>query len=377
MAAVFGDIVRIMAGTQKRPKVAEKKAADQAAKNAENEIALAEAKAVPPAPPTSVPSSSVKKDRIVKLSQVLSQTAKQEITILDEKTLGDAYKRYFDVFNVLLPQNAELAVEQLTGLHSLLFVPSKPVPYVDFAIWCPMWHRSEKKSKLTEMSFDPSGQLKQVEILGSPTFEIWEECHECLKTGLVMFDAVSLGWIDLYHAKQQKYHRRYGAQVWHVQYQAEVKMRREAMERTCRRGELEHPPAIAAGNTQEYEPDHPWQSLWKQAVEHSDKFWKEELQDQALMTLTRATDLKSVVNEDARIEGGFATSHVAQLGGGKRRRSPAPPKREPKRKAQRNGDTMWMPGGTHTTVQDSRYALTSLMDPAQLYMATYAARAAA
>ena len=109
------------------------------------------------------------------------------------------------------------------------------------------------------------------------------------------------------------------------------------MERIRGRGELEHSLAIAAGNTHEYKPDHNWRWVWKQAVEHSDKFWTEELDDQAIMILTRSTDLKSVVDEDAGIEGGSATRHVAQLGGGKRRRSPAPPKREPKRKAPRNG----------------------------------------
>ena len=216
MSALLGDTARICVGAQRRKADIEKEERER--RVADEAYSLALAKATPPLPPPTVSSNAmVKTDRTVKLSQVISQTADQEIPILSEVEVAKAYKTYFDIFKVMPPANAELAIEQLTGLHFLLTRPSKPVPYVDFAVWCPMWHRNEKKVKLTGMSFDSSGQLKQVEVFGPADFELWEESHDCLKTGILMFSAVDLGWIDLYHKKQQKYARRYGRAVWHIQ----------------------------------------------------------------------------------------------------------------------------------------------------------------
>ena len=76
--------------------------------------------------------------------------------------------------------------------------------------------------KLQGQVFDGAGKRRPVEIAGPPMLDVWQESHECAKTGFIMFDASSLGNMDTYAAHFLYLVKMYGQSVWYLAYQTEV-----------------------------------------------------------------------------------------------------------------------------------------------------------
>ena len=297
IAGLLGRACRIAVGTQKRS--SEIEAALKAAEEHEQQLEIAKAKSSG-APPQQMIHAQPK-GRTVKLSATISQSAEQECSILEPDRLKEAYANYNTVFRQMPPPGEELTAEQLTGLDALLKDVSQPVPYLDFGVWGPHHHRLEKKIKLQGSTFDSQGRLRHIELLGPENPDKWHESYACLRTGFVMFNVVSLGNIDNYQRHIARYIKRYGMSLWYLVYQADVRMRQEGMERIRRRGEIERQEAIDANGKHEYNPNRPWDWVWSQAV-LDNRFWKEELEEQALLVLTRTSSLSSMIDGDVRID---------------------------------------------------------------------------
>ena len=296
-AAMFGLACRIACKTQKRQSQIEKEAADKAA----NALAFAQAQASAQSQAQAQALAlQPKNQRMVKLSTVVSQVAEQECSILEPAKLKQAYKKYYNVFKKEPPPEAELTEEQLTGLDALLSDASKPVPYLDFSIWGPHHHRREKWIKLSGTTFDSNGKLRQIEILGPPNDTIWKESYDCLEVGFVMFDVVDLGNIIEYCKVILKYVKRYGPALWYLIYQTDHRMRRERMDRIRRRGEHEHAQAALANGSHPFDPNRPWNWVWQEASRDT-QFWREELEEPALLVLTRTQSLDCMIDGDAKI----------------------------------------------------------------------------
>ena len=296
-ADLLGRACRVASGLE--PRLVEVMQRQKKAEEDLQNLAMAKATAPPPPPPSSTAAAS--KGRLVKLSLVVSQTAEQEVSILEPDRLKAAYKRYHAVFKRAPPPNRELTAEQLSGLDALLSDASQPVPYVDFSIWGPHHHRLTKQIKLAGATFDSNGRLRQIEILGPPNFEAWEESYGCLETGFIMFDTVDLGNILNYCTKIGKYVKRYGAALWYLVYQGDHRMRLEGMERIRRRGESERQDAIEASGKHPFDPARPWNWVWEQAV-LDQAFWKEEIEEPALLILSRTQSLSSMIGDDVHID---------------------------------------------------------------------------
>ena len=250
-AALLGVGARIACGTQRRAEVirTEEVAAEAATVTAANALALAKAAAPPP-----LPIVTLAKAKVVKMSTVIAQSSDQEVGIMDAVKLRTCYTNYQNIFGQMPPPGSELTSEQLSGLDALLTDPNQPVPYLDYSVWGPHHHRLEKRMKLQGQVFDGAGKLRPVEIAGPPTPDVWQESHECAKTGFIMFDAMSLGNLDNYAAHFSCLAKTYGQSGWYLAYQTEVRMRQERMEVIRRRGEAEHAAAVAAGGTHSYNP---------------------------------------------------------------------------------------------------------------------------
>ena len=314
-AALLGVGARIACGTQRRAEVirAEEVAAVTAAATAANALALAKAAAPPP-----LPIVPLAKARVVKMSTVIAQSSDQEVGIIDAAKLRTCYTNYQNIFGQMPPPGSELTSEQLSGLDALLTDPNQPVPYLDYSVWGPHHHRLEKRMKLQGQVFDGAGKLRPVEIAGPPTPEVWQESHDCAKTGFIMFDAISLGNLDNYAAHFMSLVKMYGQSVWYLAYQTEVRMRQERMEVIRRRGESEHAAALAAGGTHAYNPLRPWDWVWAQSIlDH--QFWKQNFEAPALLVLTRTQSLSSMIDGDVVIKD-QSSSSLATL-------SPGPAKR--------------------------------------------------
>ena len=92
---------------------------------------------------------------------------------------------------------------------------------------------------------------------------------------------------------------RYGEPLWHLIYQADCRMRKEQMERLRRRGA----EAKSKDPQHEFDTSTPWKWVWSEAnSDHA--FWKDQLEDPAMMVLTKTRSVHAVVDVDAQVGGG-------------------------------------------------------------------------
>ena len=257
--------------------------------------ATAKAAAPPPLTQTTLPVQIQKK---VKMNLVADQVIEQEVDLLTEEQVNKFYQNYFDIFGGLPPPEEEITVEQLTALYVL--VQSGSPPYVDFAVFGPHGYRLLRKMKCTGLQLMPGGDMRHVELPGPPTFGMWERCYKCLKTGLLQLKAVGIAKLLRYFEMQKMYHERYGPQIWHMQYQSEVRCRQERMIHIKRLGQDDYRRCQNAGTTSDYDPAKPWDYVWGMACDDF-AWWRREFEEPVLLVLTRTQSLSSMIDGDVDI----------------------------------------------------------------------------
>ena len=100
--------------------------------------------------------------------------------------------------------------------------------------------------------------------------------------------------------RQQRYHTRYGAKVWHLQYQAEVRSRREMAKRIYAEGLRARSRAGDRADLHEFSLTRPWQYVYEKLVDCAD-WWKEEFEEPAQLLLTRLAHDCSIIGGDAPV----------------------------------------------------------------------------
>ena len=292
-AALLGRASRVAIGaelTQDATKVQVEREKEREKELKEMELklqaAVAKAAAQPP------PATSKKK---VKMSTVADQINDQEVDVLDDEKINQCYAAYNAIFKDIPPEGEECTIEQLSGLHELL--KSGAPPYVDFALWGPHGYRMMRRLRLTGLLMGEGGHLRHVELPGPPDFAMWEKCYRVLRTGLLMLEAVSVSALDAYAAHFKRYHERYGPRVFLIQYQAEVRTRQEKMIIWKRQGAEEHRKNPTGSS---YEPDKPWDWVWKRAVQDH-YWWRCELEEPCLLVVAKTTSIDAMVDGDVHI----------------------------------------------------------------------------
>ena len=284
-AGLLGRASRILCGTQDTQAQAAAKAAAAAA-------AIAAAAAVPTS------GSAAASGRKVKMTQVADQMCEDEHEVLDPVRVKEAYDRYQAKTGDYPAPDEELTAEQLTCLAAR-FRLQQP-PYVDFGVWGPHGQRIQRKVKFKGVRLEADGTIGTIEINGPPTFAAWSLCYAIFKTGCVMLGEISLARLDCYSKLIQRYHDRYGSAVWAIIYQADVRARLELTERLRRRAEDDFDRAHAAGAPHPYSRTHPWDHVWRLLCSEQ-SFWKEEVEEPALLVLARTGKLHEMLDNDAPI----------------------------------------------------------------------------
>eukprot|EP00435_Cladocopium_sp_Y103_P048512 s1251_g14.t1 len=256
--------------------------------------------------------------RKIKLSSIISQVDDSEVMVAEEKEIIKCYARYESVFGSgeRPAKDCEPTAEQLSGLIHLT-TTGQP-PYADFSVFGPFGHRMMKRIKLSGYNIERDGTLRTVELYGPNNVGTWLQSYNVLLTILVMLDAVDLGHLQKYRAHVERMADRYGAKVWSVIYQADVRCRLEHMARLQRNLKTEHDQAVAAGKTTDYDDKRPWNLVWQRAVS-DEAFWREEVQEPCMLILTKITSTLEVVEGDAKVAGIPASSSA-----GPRETAPAP-----------------------------------------------------
>jgi hypothetical protein len=237
--------------------------------------------------------------RKIKLNAVLSQTSDAEVEVLDVTQISVAYARYETVFGsgVRPPADAEPTTEQLTGLNHIL--KSWAAPYLDFAIWGPHGHRIIRRLRLSGLQFAGDGTLRTIELNGPADLDMWLSCYRLLEVAFVMLDIADLGPLQRYKDMIVQYHKRYGAAVWHLLYQADTRTRLEHMERLHRHVTAEHERITKSGGVSTFDAKRPWNAVWMRAVDDA-QWWRNELEEPALIILNRASLSKAMISDDAK-----------------------------------------------------------------------------
>ena len=249
--------------------------------------------AAPSAPGTVAPFGNT-----FKLNLVIDQANDSELEVLGDTDIITLYSNYVTIHGGMPAPDVDPSVYQLTAVQDL--ITKLKVPYVDFSIFVPHALRNMKRLKMTGTVVGHDGRHVPVEVFGPPSFDLWERSYDILSTTLCMTKSVSISALGRYKALIKRFASRYGPTVWHLIYQADVRMRSEHMERMRITAMHDRAVALAAGKTHPFDPASPWEHLWESACSASE-WWNEELQESALLVLTKTASLSSLVGGDAAI----------------------------------------------------------------------------
>ena len=155
----------------------------------------------------------------------------------------------------------------------------------------------------------------------------------------VLLDLVDLGTLIAYRDIITKYHARYGASCWLIIYQTDVRTRLEQLPRNCRRLASLQNAARAAGGTTSFTPARPWGHALQAAMDETN-WWRQELEEPALLALTKAQALGQLIAGDAAVANMHPSrpSHhvMGAPSGAERAQSSAPPPAKKQRQGGRS-----------------------------------------
>jgi len=270
--------------------------------------------AVPPpaaglVPPVAGSAAAAPSGDRFKFNLVVDQTNDNEAEVLLDPAITTLYSNYRMVTGGLPPKDATPSIYQLTAIDEL--VRQLKVPYVDFSIFVPNAMRHMKRNKLAGSVLGSDGRLQPIELYGPPNYDSWEKCYEVLATALLMTKAVSLSALGRYRDLIKSFAARYGPSVWHLTYQADIRMRGEHMERLRIAALQDRSIAVAAGRTHPFDPMSPWEFLWSEAC-RDNQFWLDELQENSMLVLTRTASLASMVDSSTAIVHSGANANMAR-----------------------------------------------------------------
>jgi hypothetical protein len=137
----------------------------------------------------------------------------------------------------------------------------------------------------------------------------------------------------MYRERIKRYIVKWGPGLWHLIYQADVRMRREEMELIRRVGA----EAKALDPAHPFDPKKPWNWAWQHAAKDTE-FWKDQLEDGAVQVLTHTKSVGAFLDGDAPVVGATRStkrtadihheSDVQDYDNGER--EPRQPKKQPK-----------------------------------------------
>lgn len=105
-----------------------------------------------------------------------------------------------------------------------------------------------------------------------------------------MFVAMSSSTLHMHRDLMALYAQRYGPETWVILYQADVRARREHLERMCRKA--------LATETPGFKPEQPLEWCMRQVADDT-AFWRCYLEEPAMLVLARASELNSVIDGEA------------------------------------------------------------------------------
>ena len=310
----------------------------------------------PPAPPTHAGQAlppPVAATRRIKLKEIIDEFNEDECGLISDVELARCYAVYEAVYgrDERPEEEEELTHEQISALSFLLKQGSINV---NFNVFGPHGHRTIRRVKLQGQFFHQDGTLHRVELLGPATFEMWLASWSVFQHGLMMLEAVELGRLTAYRKHQERMHRRYGSNLWPLQFQVEKRTRDELFPRLKRDGYAAYlkkkSDVETAGGTWDksmhpYDPEKPWDYVfWKVMHETNANWWMQQFEIPALRIPQTHKRVADFLEGDAPIaaSAGPSGSNVTTVAiadpFGHSGPPPPPPHAEPRRKRPRGSE---------------------------------------
>eukprot|EP00971_Amphidinium_carterae_P337282 6474019-Amphidinium_carterae.2 len=140
-----------------------------------------------------------------------------------------------------------------------------------------------------------------------------------------MLGHISPARLEAYREHIRRYAERFGHPCWPIIYQSDVRARLEHVVRLRRQAEESHDQLRLVGSPSPYDASKPWEVVFDMLVRDI-PFWKVELEDAAMLILTKSNSLHSMLGDDAPIQ---ATANKRVADEEPRARATAKPKMAP------------------------------------------------
>lgn len=285
------------------------------------------ASAAPGTPTTSLiptilsPPPIEKKERKIKMSQVVDQTDDSEIPGLSPQDHQAFWARLKKIKGGEVRPDAEPSDDQIMALKTRI-VDLHMSPYADFALFTNFHLRFLKTLKFMNHIPQADGTFKTVEVPGPPDFDAWYaswKVYENTILGLSIEDpkipgdnkllpVISQGALDVYRDSFRDLVKSY-PECWHLCVIAEDRCRAEHMTRLNRRSKDEY----LAGLCPSYNPAAPWEHVFRRAALDRD-YWGEFVREPALKFIASGEKRKGAPTGSVTGEIEVASNNGGQRG---------------------------------------------------------------
>ena len=233
---------------------------------------------------------------------------------------------------------------------------------VDFAVWVPHNNRLMKKRAMEGWRPGPNGTFQPIQLFGPPSPDEWRKCYKLFRTNALMKGIIDYEWLDRYVDIVVDLADEAPKAAWPLIYQVEARTRSEYILRLRRRLEDQHELCIERNWPTEFDPERPWNAVWKALCTTESSWWREQVKDPCMLIKTDVEKPRERVEEDhpARGDPRHHHPHVPRRAAS----SPSPPAlhaapRPNKRKTENSKGTELCKGfneGTCTAMKGSRCA---------------------
>jgi hypothetical protein len=237
---------------------------------------------LPPAPPLPADRS-----RQVTVATVLDPADAGVVVPLDAAEVDDHFAAVAARRGGPIREAAEPTADQIGAMKARVLV-HKEVPYADFSILTPYGRRLQKHLKTKSWTMNPDGKWYAVEVPGPSSYNEWLCCwrvYENLLLGLregvppvALFNIASL---EAYAENVRVLSAEF-PDLWGLVCRAEDRCRAEHLVRVRRRMQIAHD----AGMCPSFQPNAPWDSVFRGAAE-DESFWNKEVRHPALHVLAQ------------------------------------------------------------------------------------------
>ena len=273
------------------------------------------------------------------VSKVLDQADDSEVELIDAKkieTLLEAW-RIAENDGEEPTEEEEATAAQLSALENR--IKRQGTTFVDFGIWRPFGNRMGRALKFTVHSLREDGTVAPKELSGPADFGSWSRSWRVFAFAMTVLGQATRTRLSRYHDKIAKLNAEY-PRYWWVVGLADIRMRSEYIDRTRRDCVKRH----AAGKLPDFDPQMPWDIVFREASLDND-FWAKEVDKKVLLHLTSLASTATLVDDGYGILEEAPSAIVSGTSGGKkkqgkRKRSSSSSSEAPKAKkrgARKNG----------------------------------------